>query len=394
MRIKQRVRAVGVRSELIRVLPPSQRGILVADAVASLWIAGGTSFGVRQLKPMSSKWAGALRGSVAKRYGKRSRVAEHFFGPGVHRTFPPAEYIYTFCLQFTRLVSMGRLDVLFDLRMCGRIVRSAWVASMDWWRPAVQLPSTGVPRVNSRQEVQRSISPQLKVIRVCHLKLESSYMPRVKGQAGCRICDLFCASLSLVSWHWSAREITARFLEEWLMIRCGVMRCTVSCIASHSLLCSALDSGRRWDCFLHVWQKMVSARDARRLQKTSCTACGTARRTSNHRALVVYGLQVSPRFTAIAPSLYRRILGMLCTTFCGSPPRCSWLCFSRTCSFLAGELFAVVFRVPARVLAKLPCSSRRHWGILGCVHRRFPSLVILQCSEIRLIVLKIKLDLV
>ena len=51
--MKQRVRAVGVRSELIRVLPPSQRGILVSDAVASLWMAGGTSFGVRQLKPMS-----------------------------------------------------------------------------------------------------------------------------------------------------------------------------------------------------------------------------------------------------------------------------------------------------------------------------------------------------
>ena len=111
VRMKQRVRAVGVRSELIRVLPPSQRGILVADAVASLWIAGGTPFGVRQLQPMSSKLAGALRGSVAKRYGKRARVAEHLFGPGVHRTLPPAAYIYTFCLQFTRLVSMARLDV-------------------------------------------------------------------------------------------------------------------------------------------------------------------------------------------------------------------------------------------------------------------------------------------
>ena len=46
VRMKQRVRAVGVRSELIRVLPPSQRGILVSDTVASLWIAGGTSFGI------------------------------------------------------------------------------------------------------------------------------------------------------------------------------------------------------------------------------------------------------------------------------------------------------------------------------------------------------------
>ena len=106
VRMKQRVRAVGVRSELIRVLPPSQRGILVADAEASLWMAGGTSSGVRQLKPMSSKLAGAPRGSVAKRYGKRARVAEHLFGPGVHRTFQPAANIYTFCLQFTRMIDM------------------------------------------------------------------------------------------------------------------------------------------------------------------------------------------------------------------------------------------------------------------------------------------------
>ena len=33
VRMKQRVRAVGVRSELIRVFPPSQRGILAADVV-------------------------------------------------------------------------------------------------------------------------------------------------------------------------------------------------------------------------------------------------------------------------------------------------------------------------------------------------------------------------
>ena len=121
-------------------------------------MAGGTSFGVRQLKPMSSKLAGALRGSVAKRHGKRARVAEHLFGPGVHRTFPPAAYIYTLCLQFTRMVSMERLDVFFDLRICRRIVHSVWVACMVWWRPAVHLLSAGVPRVNSRLEVQCSIS--------------------------------------------------------------------------------------------------------------------------------------------------------------------------------------------------------------------------------------------
>ena len=119
VRMKQRVRAVGVRSGLVRVLPPSQRGIIVADAVAPLSMAGGTSIGVRQLKPMSSKLAGALRGSAAKRHGKRARVAEHLFGPGVHRTFPPAAYIYTFCLQ------LHTHDLSWEDRM-SFVLRTVW----------------------------------------------------------------------------------------------------------------------------------------------------------------------------------------------------------------------------------------------------------------------------
>ena len=43
-----------------------------------------------------------------------------------------------------------------------------------------------------------------------------------------------------------------------MMIRCGVMRCVASCIASQVLLCSALGSGQRRNCLLHVWQEMVS----------------------------------------------------------------------------------------------------------------------------------------
>ena len=105
----------------------------------------------------------------------------------------------------------------------------------------MQLLSTGVPCANSRRQVQRSVSPRLKVITVCPLKLESSSMPRVEAQVGCRIFDLFCASLSLVSWHWSVREITARSLEEWLRIRCGEMRCTV---VKDGIGCCTF--GRRW----------------------------------------------------------------------------------------------------------------------------------------------------
>ena len=108
VRMKQRVRAVGVRPELIRGLAPSPSLLLM------WWLPCGL-LEARPLVFVSSNpchqvgWR--LRGSVAKRHGKRARVAELLFGPGVHRTFPPAAYIYTFCLQFTRMVSMGRLDV-------------------------------------------------------------------------------------------------------------------------------------------------------------------------------------------------------------------------------------------------------------------------------------------
>ena len=59
-----------------------------------------------------------------------------------------------------------------------------------------------------------------------------------------------------------------------------------------------------------------------------------------------------------------------------------------------GELFPVVFFVPARVLARLSCSFRRLWGFLGCVRRGCCSHAILQCFEILLVVLRIKLDLI
>ena len=48
--------------------------------------------------------------------------------------------------------------------------------------------------------------------------------------------------------------------------------------------------------------------------------------------------------------------------------------------FSAGELFPVVFLVLARVLAKNSCSCVDSGTSSACVLRRFPSLVILQCS--------------
>ena len=176
VRMKQRVRAVGVRSELTRVLPPSQRGILVADAVASLWIAGGMSCGVRQLKPMSSKLAGALRvfGGPALRQTCSccwtllwSWGAQNVPACSAHLHFLLAVHTHD-ChgkagrFSFCEIVDASR--AVLGLRVA-------------WWRPSVQLPSTGVHRASFRRGVQRSISPRLKVIAVCPLKLESSSMP-------------------------------------------------------------------------------------------------------------------------------------------------------------------------------------------------------------------------
>ena len=81
--------------------------------------------------------------------------------------------------------------MFFVLRICGRIVHNVWVACVAWWRPALQLLSTGVPRANFRRGVQRAVSRRVKVITVYPSKLESSNLPRVKGQVGCLIFRSF-----------------------------------------------------------------------------------------------------------------------------------------------------------------------------------------------------------
>ena len=53
--------------------------------------------------------------------------------------------------------------------------------------------SCAMPGLRERQEVEATFnfSPVWKVSTVCHLKLESSSMPRVKGQVGCQILRSF-----------------------------------------------------------------------------------------------------------------------------------------------------------------------------------------------------------
>ena len=92
--------------------------------------------------PMVGAWcATESKSSVAK----RKRAPEHLFGPGVHRTFPPASYINTFCLQFTRMIPIGRLDVFCFadlwthraqcLGCVRRMVEACLAIAVDWCAP-------------------------------------------------------------------------------------------------------------------------------------------------------------------------------------------------------------------------------------------------------------------
>ena len=93
-RMGARVAALRSRCGIIRCLPSAQRGILVSDAIQGLWLDGGTAITTSTFRQTLANTAAALRGSDAPRYKRRARLAEHLFGPGVHRTLGSAASIY------------------------------------------------------------------------------------------------------------------------------------------------------------------------------------------------------------------------------------------------------------------------------------------------------------
>ena len=182
VRMKQRVRAVGVRSELIRVLPPSQRGILVAEAVASLWIAGGTSF-----------WCSSAQTHVIEVGWSIERFGRQAIWQACSRCGTP---FWSRCAQNVPACSI-HLHFLFAVYTHGVHGKIGYLSNCDFVGAScavsgMRARNGGCLPCDCRRLVR-------KVISVCHSKLENSSMPRVKGQVGCRICDLFCALLSLVS---------------------------------------------------------------------------------------------------------------------------------------------------------------------------------------------------
>ena len=149
---------------------------------------------------MSPKLAGALTGPVAKRCGKRVRVAEDLFGPGVHRTFPSATYINTLCLQFTRMISLGRLDVFRFANLWTHrtqclgcvhgMVEACRAIAVDWCAPC-ELSAGGATFNFSSVEGHYSVS--FEVVEFKRATSErTSWMSNLL---------FFYASFSLVSWH-------------------------------------------------------------------------------------------------------------------------------------------------------------------------------------------------
>ena len=112
-----------------------------------------------------------------------------FFGPGVHRTFPPAAHIYTFCLQFTRMVSIGRSDVFRFANLwthraqclgCVRgMVEACRAIAVDWCAPCEL--SAGVATFNF-SPVQSHYSVSFEVGEFRHATRErASWMSKLRS---------------------------------------------------------------------------------------------------------------------------------------------------------------------------------------------------------------------
>jgi len=87
-RAKERLEQLGVRCNLITKLAGPIRGKLVADAVSSLWMDGGTWYTKTELSHATSRTAMALRGHNEGYAGNRCRDVEHMLAHRPHRTHP------------------------------------------------------------------------------------------------------------------------------------------------------------------------------------------------------------------------------------------------------------------------------------------------------------------
>ena len=87
-RAKERLKDLASRCKLIGRLSSQIRGKLVADAVSSLWLEGGSWYSKTELEKATSLTAAALRGHDNGHAGRRCRDVEHMLSYKPHRTHP------------------------------------------------------------------------------------------------------------------------------------------------------------------------------------------------------------------------------------------------------------------------------------------------------------------
>jgi hypothetical protein len=82
----------------------SQRGILLADANAALWMVAGSLFSVSQLRRMNTTGAiGQFSNRVTQAIRSGSRNMIHVSGPGAHFTHAGCSAVYTSIRQWLRM---------------------------------------------------------------------------------------------------------------------------------------------------------------------------------------------------------------------------------------------------------------------------------------------------
>ena len=109
---KKRCRDFADRCAFIRVLGRRQRPAAVADAMSSLWLAGGVLLSKSQLQKCITQAFYALAGNKCSdgQLKRRSRAIAHVLGPGPHVTYAPSALIYCWMRNLWRSLLSGRLE--------------------------------------------------------------------------------------------------------------------------------------------------------------------------------------------------------------------------------------------------------------------------------------------
>ena len=151
---RARLKDFVVRCDLVRRLPPRQRPAALSDAMAGMWLAGGTALRSSNFDTASSAGFAAIVGqAVGKQHGRTarwSRVITHLVsGPGPHVTLLPAACLLSWARQWARMFHSDRwseqlLSELWesrDLAVAGpcRQVQDAlqwlgaeWRSALEW----------------------------------------------------------------------------------------------------------------------------------------------------------------------------------------------------------------------------------------------------------------------